>query len=380
MKEKDGAQDLSKQVEKSIRQINTVMSKRYGVDRPSVFLASEHRHLIDRELIPTGNPALDRLLGGGVPTGVPVEIYGNPASGKTWLAASIIRQVQHRGKLALFINTEAGFPIEAMEFMKVDLDRLLVCDAPQTGAEALDVIVDALTSMPDDVGVIVLDSIAGLMPRGKLSAMERDGVDVDTVGRHAKLMSDFFPRVNPLVGGKTFILINQEREQIASVPMPKITTGGNAVRFYCKLRLRLQTLSSKVLRKADLEALKPVLPYNLDEVDREDVLGITVTARVTKANVGPARPESETTYRVLFDVGYDIWLPVVEEAVDLGLIQQQPGSYYQYEGARLHGKQQLLEYLLSDDERWSALYRRVSELRTGAHRSDGRDNPLSLMI
>lgn len=340
------------------------MSKRYGLDRPSIFLASKHRNLIERELIPTGNPALDRLLGGGVPTGVPIEIYGSPASGKTWLACSIIKQVQDRGKLALFINTEAGFPIEAMEFMQVDFDRLLVCDAPQTGAEALDVIVDALQNMPEDVGVIVLDSIAGLMPRGKLNAMERDGIDVDTVGRHAKLMSDFFPRVNPLVGGKTFILINQEREQIASVPMPKITTGGNAVRFYCKLRLRLQALSSKVLKKADVEPLKPILPYDLDEVGKDEVLGLTVNARVTKANVGPARPESECTYRVLFDVGYDIWLPVVDEAIDLQIVTSLPGYYFEYNGERLHGKQQLLAYLMEDPKRWDMLYQQVTAARS----------------
>jgi recombination protein RecA len=220
----------------------TQIERQFG--KGSIMKLGENQAKLHVEVIPTGVIALDAALGvGGVPRGRVVEIYGPESSGKTTLGYHIIAEAQREGGVAAFIDAEHALNTEYARNVGVDVDNLLISQ-PDSGEQALEIAEMLVRSGAIDV--IVVDSVAALVPRAEL---EGDMGDAH-VGLHARLMSQ---ALRKLVGAisksrTTVIFINQIREKVGVMfGNPEVTTGGRALKFYASVRMeirRTETLKS----------------------------------------------------------------------------------------------------------------------------------------
>jgi len=194
------------------------------------------------EIIHTGSIALDAALGiGGLPKGRVIEIYGPESSGKTTLALHAIAESQKKGGIAAFIDAEHALdPIYASK-IGINIDDLIISQ-PDYGEQALDIAEMLIRS--GAVDVIVIDSVAALVPKAEL---EGDMGDTH-VGLQARLMSQAMRKLTPVVHKSKTILIfiNQIRQNISAMPYAnkEVTTGGNALKFYSSLRIEVRRIAS----------------------------------------------------------------------------------------------------------------------------------------
>jgi recombination protein RecA len=193
------------------------------------------------ETIPTGALTLDLALGGGLPKGRVIEIYGPESSGKTTLALHALAEVQKMGGTAAFVDAEHALDPEYARNLGVDIEELLVSQ-PDTGEAALEIVDQLVRSSAIDL--VVVDSVAALVPRAEIEGEMGDS----HVGLQARLMSQALRKITGNIGksGCTVIFLNQLRLKIGVVyGNPETTTGGNALKFYASVRLdirRIQTL------------------------------------------------------------------------------------------------------------------------------------------
>jgi recombination protein RecA len=188
-------------------------------------------------VIPTGILAVDAALGiGGIPTGRVTEVYGSEASGKSSLALSIVAQAQKQGKKCVYIDVENTIDRGLAELIGVDWSELFVAQ-PASGEEALDIMIKSAGA--EDVGLVVLDSVAALMTRQEI---EGDLTDAN-VGSTARLMGKALRKLNPVAAasGCACVFINQLRDKVGgwspTGSTPQQPTGGNALKFFCSVRL-----------------------------------------------------------------------------------------------------------------------------------------------
>src|SRR3990172_4013274 len=193
------------------------------------------------EVIPTGSIALDLALGvGGLPRGRIVEIYGPEASGKTTLALHVIAEAQKRGGQCAFIDAEHALDPERAETIGVNLDELLMSQ-PDTGEQALEITETLIRSGAIDV--IVVDSVAALVPRAELEGEMGDAV----MGLQARLMSQALRKLTGAISKSKTILIftNQLRQKIGVMfGNPETTPGGLALKFYTSVRLDIRKIEN----------------------------------------------------------------------------------------------------------------------------------------
>lgn len=225
--------DKLKDFSKKIDALNKKWAKQNklegGVDR--IRLGSS---LPDAELISTGNPALDWGLGGGIPEGTIIELYGAPSTGKTTTMTYIMAEVQKRGKLVIYYHTEESRkPAKAWKLAGVDENLVIYIDARRSGEDGINIIKDLLLNdngLPNDlIGMIVIDSISALAPNAEMNSVEDNGMEGITVGRQAALTSKMFRVIcgsGWLHEGCIIGLVNQERAQIGQTPLPNVTSGG----------------------------------------------------------------------------------------------------------------------------------------------------------
>ncbi|MDB9335564.1 recombinase RecA, partial [Nodularia spumigena] len=193
------------------------------------------------ETISTGALTLDLALGGGLPKGRVIEIYGPESSGKTTVALHALAEVQKNGGVAAFVDAEHALDPTYAAALGVDIENLLVSQ-PDTGESALEIVDQLVRSAAVDI--VVIDSVAALVPRAEI---EGDMGDIH-VGLQARLMSQALRKITGNIGksGCTVIFINQLRQKIGiTYGSPETTTGGNALKFYASVRLdirRIQTL------------------------------------------------------------------------------------------------------------------------------------------
>jgi recombination protein RecA len=193
------------------------------------------------ETIPTGALTLDLALGGGLPKGRVIEIYGPESSGKTTVALHAIAEVQKAGGVAAFVDAEHALDPVYAKALGVNIDELLVSQ-PDTGEMGLEVVDQLVRSSAIDV--VVVDSVAALVPRAEIEGEMGDA----HVGLQARLMSQALRKITGSIGKSqcTVIFLNQLRQKIGvSYGNPETTTGGNALKFYASVRLdirRIQTL------------------------------------------------------------------------------------------------------------------------------------------
>src|SRR2546430_12186880 len=226
--------DRGKAVEAALANIE----KRFG--KGSIMRLGE-REVIDIPAISTTSLSLDAAIGvGGIPRGRVIEIFGPEASGKTTLALHIVAEAQKAGGVAAYIDAEHATDADYAVKLGVNIDDLLISQ-PDSGEQALE-ITEALVRS-NGVDVIVIDSVAALVPRAELDGEMGDSLP----GLQARLMSQALRKITAIVSNShtCFIFINQLREKIGVFfGSPETTTGGKALKFYASLRLDIRRIGA----------------------------------------------------------------------------------------------------------------------------------------
>lgn len=286
------------------------------------------------DTISTGCISLDIALGvGGLPRGRVIEIFGPESSGKTTVALHVVAQAQKEGGLAAFIDAEHALDPAYAKNLGVDINNLLVSQ-PDSGEQALE-ITEALVRS-GAVDVIVIDSVAALVPRAEL-----DGEMGDIhVGLQARLMSQALRKLTAHIGKSKacVIFINQIREKIGiSYGNPETTTGGRALKFYSSIRVEV--------RKGDV--IK----------QGTETIGSRTKAKVVKNKV--ASPFKTAEFDIMYGQGISREGDLLDIACSQDIVQKS-GSWYSYEGERLgQGRENAKEFIKNSPELYAILEEKV---------------------
>jgi recombination protein RecA len=309
----DDKNERAKAIEAALAQID----KQFG--KGSIMRLGS-RDKIDVPAIPTGSMSLDAALGvGGVPRGRVIEIFGPESSGKTTLSLHVIAEAQRRGGMAAFVDAEHALDAVYAAKLGVDTDNLLVSQ-PDSGEQALEITEVLIRS--GAVDVLVVDSVAALVPRSELEGEMGDA----QMGMQARLMSQALRKLTSVVAkSKTcLIFINQLREKIGVMfGSPETTTGGRALKFYASQRLDIRRIAS--LKEGDV------------------VIGSRAKVKVVKNKVAAPFREAE------FDILYGEGISKEGDLLDLGVehkVIEKSGAWYAIDGERMgQGRENARQFL-----------------------------------
>jgi len=286
------------------------------------------------EVIPSGSLGLDLALGiGGLPRGRIVEIYGPESSGKTTLALHAIAEAQKIGGTCAFLDAEHALDPTYARKLGVDIENLLISQ-PDAGEQALE-IADTLVRS-GAVDVLVVDSVAALVPRAEL-----EGEMGDThVGLHARLMSQALRKLTGSVSRSNTLLIflNQIRLKIGVMfGNPETTTGGNALKFYASVRLEIRRVGS----------IK----------DRDEIVGNETRVKVVKNKMAPPFRQVE------FDIMYSEGISKSGELIDLGAkagVVEKSGAWFSHDSQRIgQGRENAKRFLREHPEIAAAIETKI---------------------
>ncbi len=288
------------------------------------------------EVISSGSLGLDMALGiGGLARGRIIEIYGPESSGKTTLALHAIAEAQKLGGTCAFVDAEHALDPSYARKLGVDIDGLLISQ-PDAGEQALE-IADTLVRS-GAVDVLVIDSVAALVPRAELEGDMGDS----HVGLHARLMSQALRKLTGSVSrSKTMmIFLNQIRLKIGVMfGNPETTTGGNALKFYASVRLDIRRIGQ----------IK----------DKDEVVGNQTRVKVVKNKLAPPFRQVE------FDIMYGEGISKVGELIDLGVkagIVEKSGAWFSHDSQRIgQGRENAKQFLRDHPEVAAAIERRIRE-------------------
>src|ERR1700755_3014948 len=295
--------DKSKALSAALSQIE----RQFG--KGSVMKLGKNDRSMDVETVSSGSLGLDIALGvGGLPKGRIVEIYGPESSGKTTLALHTVAEAQKKGGICAFIDAEHALdPVYARK-LGVNIDELLTSQ-PDTGEQALE-IGDTLGGS-GAVGVLVVDSVAALVPRAELEGEMGESLP----GLQARLMSQALRKLTASINKSNtmVIFINQIRMKIGVMyGSPATTTGGNALKFYASVRLDIRRIG----------AIK----------ERDEVIGNPTRGKVVKNKLAPQFNQAE------FDIMYGEGVSKMGEILDLGVkagVVEKSGTWFSYDSQRI---------------------------------------------
>src|SRR6201988_5537241 len=288
------------------------------------------------EVISTGSVSLDLAVGvGGFPKGRVIEIYGPESSGKTTLAIHAIAEVQKKGGIAAFIDAEHAFDRFYAQKLGVDIANLLISQ-PDNGEQALEIAENLIRSGAIDI--IVIDSVAALVPKSELEGEMGDS----KMGLHARLMSQALRKLTATISktNTICIFINQLREKIGVMfGNPETTTGGNALKFYCSVRLDIR-------RMAQIK-------------DGDEAIGNRVKVKVVKNKVAP--PFRSAEFDIIFGEGISKVGEIIDMGVELGIVQKS-GSWFSYNSDKLgQGRESVKQLLTDNPELANEIENKISE-------------------
>jgi recombination protein RecA len=314
------------------------IEKQYG--KGSIMKLGEGTKDIKIDVIPTGSIALDLALGvGGLPRGRIIEIYGPEASGKTTLALSVIAEAQKTGGQCAFVDAEHALDPVRAETIGVNLDELLLSQ-PDTGEQALEITETLVRSGALDV--IVVDSVAALVPRAELEGQMGDAV----MGLQARLMSQALRKLTGAISKSKTVLIftNQLRQKIGVMfGNPETTTGGMALKFYASVRLDIRRV----------ESIKG---------EGDNIIGTRARVRVVKNKVAP--PLKVAEFDIMNDEGISKSGNFLDVALDLGILTKS-GSFVNYEGKVLaQGREGAKNYIKENFKFAEELEKRIRTMMT----------------
>jgi recombination protein RecA len=312
------------------------IEKQFG--KGSIMKLGEASAKLHAEVISTGALALDLALGiGGVPRGRVVEIYGPEASGKTTLGYHIIAEAQRDGGVAAFIDAEHALDPAYARAVGVDVDNLLLSQ-PDSGEQALEIAETLVRS--GAVDVVVVDSVAALVPRAELEGEMGDA----HVGLQARLMSQALRKLVGTISKSrtTVVFINQIREKIGVMfGNPETTTGGRALKFYASVRMEIRRIEN--LKSGD------------------EVKGMRARVKVVKNKL--AAPFRDAEVDIIYGQGISRSASVLDVAAAAGLVSRS-GTWFTYGDLRLgQGRDNAREFLETNPEVMREIDRRVREAR-----------------
>jgi len=276
------------------------------------------------DTISTQSIALDVALGGGLPKGRIIEIFGPESSGKTTLALHVVAESQKKGGACAFIDTEHALDVFYARKLGVNTDDLVISQ-PDTGEQALHIVEYLVCS--GAVDVIVVDSVAALTPRAEIEGDMGD----QHMGLQARLLSHGLRKLTSAVSKANCVLIfiNQIRMKIGVVyGNPETTTGGNALKFYTSIRLDIRKIGT----------IK----------DKENIIGNETRVKVVKNKVAP--PFREAKFDIIYNEGISKLGEIIDMGAKLGVIEK-AGAYYSYNNTRLgQGRENVKIYLRTNKE------------------------------
>src|SRR4051812_42038454 len=337
---------MENQRDKAIATVVGEIEKQFG--KGALMRLGTGEATVEVPVISTGSLGVDIALGtGGLPRGRMVEVYGPESSGKTTLALHVVAEAQKAGGVCAFVDAEHALDVGYARKLGVKTDDLLLAQ-PDCGEQALDIVEMLVKS--EAVDVIVVDSVAALVPRAELEGEMGDS----HMGLHARLMSQALRKLTGLCSrSRTLIIfINQLRMKIGVMfGNPETTTGGNALKFYASVRLDIRRIG----------ALK----------DGDKVTGNRTRVKVVKNKL--AAPFRETE----FDICYGQGVSCAGEIIDLGVevdILEKSGAWIGYKGTRLgNGREAARQYLVENPELMKELRGKLLEhagvLKPGALKS-----------
>jgi recombination protein RecA len=308
------------------------IEKQFG--KGAIMKLGESGHA-DVETVPTGSLSLDIALGGGIPRGRIIEVYGPESSGKTTLTLHAIAQAQKAGGTAAFIDAEHALDPSYAKKIGVNLDDLLLSQ-PDNGEQALEITETLVRS--NAVDIIVVDSVAALVPRAEIEGEMGDS----HMGLQARLMSQALRKLTGVISRSkaTVIFVNQIRMKIGVMfGNPETTTGGNALKFYSSVRMDIRRIAQ--IKKADA------------------VLGNRTRVKVVKNKIAPPFREAE------FDIMYNEGISVTGDVLDLAVkydIVEKSGAWFAYKGEKIgQGREASKEYLKANPKVTEELTKKVKE-------------------
>lgn len=279
-------------------------------------------HAVNVETISTGSLSLDLALGGGIPRGRVVEIYGPESSGKTTVCLHAVAEVQKNGGTAAFIDAEHALDPAYAKRLGVNTDSLLISQ-PDSGEQALEILETLVRS--NAVDIIVVDSVAALVPQAEI---EGDMGDAH-MGLQARLMSQALRKLTGIISRTkcTVVFVNQLRMKIGIMfGNPETTTGGNALKFYASVRMDIRRIAQ--IKNGDT------------------VIGNHCRVKVVKNKIAP--PFREAEFDIMYNEGISKAGDVIDLATAKGVVDKQ-GAWYEYEGQKIAQGREAAKKYLSDN-------------------------------
>jgi recombination protein RecA len=293
------------------------IEKQFG--KGSIMRLGESRVTTQVETFSSGSLSLDLALGGGIPRGRVVEIYGPESSGKTTLTLHAIAEIQRNGGTAAFIDAEHALDPSYAKRIGVNTDELLLSQ-PDNGEQALEIVETLVRS--NAVDLIVVDSVAALVPRAEIEGDMGDSLP----GLQARLMSQALRKLTAVINKSkvTVIFINQIRMKIGVMfGNPETTTGGNALKFYASIRMDIRRISQ--IKQG------------------EEVIGNRTRVKVVKNKIAPPFRQAE------FDIMYNAGISRSGDVLDLAVadnIVEKSGAWFAYNGQKIgQGREAAKQYL-----------------------------------